>query len=163
MTLPAFASLDDLEVQMGPVDDPIRAQAALERASTLIRVEAGTSWVTDGELDFGDLADYFQDAIVAITVDAARRALDTPSGIASESVGDASVTYDDPSGNVYLRAAERATIRSAAGRRGITTIATTREGPVNTSDLGTVADDGTIYAEVSGGQPIPWLDGPDLA
>lgn len=115
-TLPTFASTDDLEARGVDVTDVDRAWAALDDASTLIRVEARKSWVADDAVDFGDLADYLQDAIVTVCITAARRALENPTGASAMAVGDVSVTLADASSDVYLTNRERIIIRTAAGQ-----------------------------------------------
>lgn len=121
--LPAFASVEDLEARMGDVDDA-RAQAALDDASAFIRAEAGKDWAIEDALD-----DDVPDVIVAITLKAARRALENPEGVTKESVGTYSVGYANSSSDVYLSSEERRLIRRAAGKSGLWTQATTRSDP----------------------------------
>lgn len=159
MTLPAFASIDDLEARGVDVTDPVRAQAALDDASALIRIEANTSWVAAGAVDFGDLADYLQDAIVTVCVSAARRVLENPEGATAMSLGDASLTLANASTDVYLTAAERRVIRRASGRGGIGSVRLEGEGVPNLS--GAVFD-GEWAHDQYGGDIIPWVDTADL-
>ena len=126
MTLPAFASVDDLEdvgFDASETAEAVRAQAALDRSSTLIRVEAGTSWVTDGVIDFGTLADYQQDAIVQVCIAAAKRSLDNPEAVQSETVslddGSHARTYTNASPDVYLTRAEKNLLHQIAGKSGL--------------------------------------------
>jgi hypothetical protein len=118
--LPAFATVDDLEARGVDVTNEERAQAALDDASALIRLEVGASWTTTDEdpvaIDFGDMVDYLQDAVVAVCVAVARRVLENPDGATSMSLGDASLTLANASNDVYLTSRERATLRRAAGR-----------------------------------------------
>jgi hypothetical protein len=111
--LPPFASLDDLEQRLGPAADAARAVAALEDASALIRAEAGQTWVTEGVLDEDTPAIL---AVVCLAV--ARRVIENPNGVASETLGDASVSYENASGDVYLTAGEKRLVRRAAGVSG---------------------------------------------
>lgn len=112
MTLPPFASLDDLEARIGPVADVTRAEAALDRASTAIRVEAGVGWVDEEgtAIDFGDIAMWLQVAIRDICVDVAERILAIPVGVRNESLGDAAIGYDAV--RAGLTADEKSIIRS---------------------------------------------------
>lgn len=164
--LPAFATIDEFIDRLpGGLDndDLLRAQAAIDDASTVIRSFAGKTWCNDAgtAVDFGDLAQYHQDEIVRITISAARRAFTNPEGATEMTLGDTSIGLSDSSSDVYLTAAEKAAVRRAAGiTAGITTIATTREDPVGISDLGTVASDGTVYVDVVGGESYPWIDDP---
>ena len=159
MTLPALADIPALDARIpgGLADaDTARAQAALDDASALIRAEAGTNWTNDDGTELEDVPD----VVVTICIAAARRALTNPDGVTEEAVGDARRSYSESSLDVFLKASEKALIRRAAGSfGGITTIATTREDPINTSDFGTVDRDGTIYCDVTpDGQPIPYLN-----
>lgn len=116
MALPAFADTDALADRLpGGIDDEDlpRAQAVLDDASRLIRRVAGKSWVTDGEIDFGDLADWRQEEIERITLAAAKRAFTNPDAAESMSLGDAAVTLADASADVYLKADEVAAIQDA--------------------------------------------------
>lgn len=128
--LPALATVEMLNGRLSEPaegdDDLSRAQAALEDASTLIRSETATTWVTDGALD-----DDVPDVVVMVTLAVARRAYLNPDGIRQETLADHSVTYGG-TGAVYLTGAERALVRKAVGLGGIGTISTTR-GPLETS------------------------------
>jgi hypothetical protein len=120
-SLPAFVTVEELAARMpgGLADaDRARAQAALDDASTLIRLEAGTAWAADGTIDFGDLDDWKQDVVTAVAIAAARRALENPDGATEMSIGDASMKLANDSNDVFLKAAEKSAIRSIAGRGG---------------------------------------------
>lgn len=150
--LPAFATVDDLEARDVDVSDAVRAQAALDDSSTLIRVVAGTSWVSDDAVDWGDLADYHQDNIIRICIEAAKRSLDNPDRLVSEtqSVGDAShaKTYAATSSDVYLTAAEKKQIRQAAGHTGAL-------GYVDL-EIGTPGWSGDVITVVGSDEPLPF-------
>jgi hypothetical protein len=121
--LPPLASLEALEVRVGQdlVDDhgePIgadglRAQAALEDASALVRAQAGATY--DDEHDL--LLAVIPDVIVSVTLAAAYRAFLNPQGAVQTSVGDVSVTYSrgQTAGAVFLTSAEMRAVRQAAG------------------------------------------------
>lgn len=115
--LPAFATIADLEARLDETfseAEQVRAQAALDDASALIRAEANKTWVTEGELD-----DDLHAVLLAITVAVVRRVLENPNGVKSQSLGDATITYTNASGDVYLTAAERRLVRKAAGLSGV--------------------------------------------
>lgn len=111
--LPAFASTSELAVRIpGGIsdDDEARAQGVLEDASSLIRAEAGTTWVTEGVLD-----EDVPDIVVTVCIAAAKRAFTNPEAVTSESLGDAARSFGDASSDVYLTAAEKRLVRRAAG------------------------------------------------
>lgn len=148
MTLPAFASLDDLDARTpGGVasEDQTRALAALDDASAMVRSIAGKSWTTDGELD-----DDIPHVVLMVTVTVARRVLANPDGVSQESIDDYSFSISNSTPDVYLTKSERQAIRAAAGRGGLWTQSTTRS-----------PNDGTVYIDVVGqeGEPIPFLPG----
>lgn len=146
MALPALVSLEDFAVRVGGVDasDEARAQAILDDASALIRVEAGDEDWVDAN---GDLEDV-PEVVVAVTVAVAVRAFFNPQGVRSESIGTYAVTYADSSTAVFLTAGERRTIRRAAGAAAIGTV--TLEGAYAVEE--------TVYVPVDiGGDDMPWV------
>lgn len=123
--LPPLASLEQFDARIpGGVseEDEARAGAVLEDASTLVRDAAGRTWV---DADTGEL-ETVPDAVVAVTIAAARRAFVNPDMVSSESIQDYSATFASASSDIYLTKAERATVRRAAGRSGLWTLGTTR-------------------------------------
>jgi len=104
------------------VDDYDRAEAALQDASALVRLEAQTTWVDEA----GALTIDLPDVVVAVTIAAARRAFVNPDGLASESIQDYSSTFPSASADIYLTRAERSAVRRAVQRSGLWTMATTR-------------------------------------
>lgn len=150
MSLPAFATLDQLEART-TVADETRAQAALDDASVEIRSIAGVTFVTDDQLDFTGYPTWAEDALVKVCCAAAVRSLTNPGGEQSETIGTYSHSYANASPDVYLTANERRLIRRAAGRTGLGTITTTTE----------YDDSDTQYLDVvPAGEPMPWLQGP---
>lgn len=147
MTLPALATTDDLDARTpGGLDagDLARASAALDDASAMVRSVAGKTWTTDGVLD-----DDIPHVVLMVTVAVARRVLANPDGVTQESIDDYSRTVANASSDVYLTRAERAAIRSAAGKSGVWTMQTTR-----------IGTDDTQYVDVVGqDEPIPFLPG----
>lgn len=150
MSLPAFATLDQLAARM-TVADETRAQAALDDASAEIRSIAGVTFVTDDVLDFTGYPTWAEDALVKVCCSSAVRSLTNPEGEQSETIGSYSHSYANASPDVYINANERRLIRRAAGRTGLGTITTTTG----------YDDSDTQYLDVSPpGEPMPWLQGP---
>jgi hypothetical protein len=150
--LPSLVDLETLGERLGvtiDADSPdgIRAQAALDDASALIRQAASYNWATvDGDMLT------VPDIIVAIACAVAYRAFKNPTGATQASVGDVSVSFSgSPGGAVYLTKNEHAAVRKAAGRPGITTIQLE-------SDL--LAADDPLLAPTEGDPipigPLPW-------
>jgi phage gp36-like protein len=147
VTLPALATTDDLDVRTpGGLDagDLARASAALDDASAMVRAVAGKTWTTDGALD-----DDIPHVVLMVTVAVARRVLANPDGVTQESIDDYSYTVANASSDVYLTRAEKAAVRSAAGKSGIWTLQTTRIGTDDTQYLDVVGQD----------EPMPFLPG----
>jgi hypothetical protein len=141
--LPPFADTDDFEKRVGPVDDVTRAEAALDDASALIRAEAGKTWATDGALD----ADV-PDILVVICIAVARRVIENPNGVSSETLGDATISYENASGDAYLTAAEKRLVRRAGGISG-------SMGSV-ALEIGTPAWSGDTIAVTGSDEPLPF-------
>lgn len=115
MSLPALATVEDLEVRLGRSCDRARAQAALVDASALIRAEAGETWVGDDN----ELAGV-PDVVVALALKVARRSMQNPEGYTSETVGPFSVGL--PASDAYLRDDEKRAIRKAVRGSGISSV-----------------------------------------
>lgn len=124
MSLPALATLEELSERLGVAlldehgeprsPDGVRAQAALDDASALIRQEAGRNWVDEDH----EALEGVPDVVAAICLAAASRAMRNPEGATQASVGDASISYHRAGGGaaVYLTDAEIRAVRKAAGR-----------------------------------------------
>jgi hypothetical protein len=115
MTLPAFAAVSDLEVRLGlepgslENEDLARAQAALDDASTLVRAEAGKSWVDEDNNSVAPAP------VVAISIRAALRAFRNPDGVGSESLGGLyTYSYAKGEASIYLTEDEVAIVKKAA-------------------------------------------------
>lgn len=112
--LPSLATVADLEARLGhPITDAAeqaRAQALLNDASTLVRFEAGQSWVDES----GVLA-VVPDLAVTITCQAALRGWYNPAGVESEQLGAVSVRY----GNAWLTAKESAQLALFSRGKGL--------------------------------------------
>lgn len=166
-TLPSLADLEAFGVRMGqdflddqeppaPTDpDGLRAQAALDDASALIRLTAGEDWVDeDGNLEA------VPPAIETICLSVAQRGYTNPQGAVQATVGDASVTWRTGEGGaIYLTNAELRAIRKVTGALGVSSFQTVTEfvppvGRIDTRD--------PLYAPVEGGGdpiplgPVPW-------
>jgi hypothetical protein len=134
--LPSLADLEELSARLGLTlesgsADALRAQAALDDASALIRAEAGAGF-TDWDIvpDSGDSGpNPIPDIITAIALAAAYRAYQNPQGATSAQVGDVSVSYGGTAGggSVYLTRDERNAIRRAAGRSSTGSLALTSD------------------------------------
>lgn len=121
--LPALATLEALEIRLGgvalvdhgdPTDpDGLRAQAALEDASALIRSIAGVDYVDSHDELLLDIPD----VIPAIALAAAGRAFVNPQGAVQSSVGDVSLTLSrgESAGAVFLTNPEIRAIKKASG------------------------------------------------
>lgn len=127
MTLPAFASTDDLEARMGPVEDQARAQAALDDASTEIRAFTRRAWVDSDELALPTGADAWKgDVLVKVCCSVARRVLENPEGFVANTIGGYNEQRSNPSADVYLTASERRDLEAVIGKGGLWTMPTTR-------------------------------------
>lgn len=153
MTLPAFASIDELANRIpGGIsdDDSARAQAALDDASALIRVEAGKTWVTDDELD----AD-IPDIVVSVCCRAAQRSFTNPVGVVQDTAGPFSATYANASSDVYLTKNEKDLVKQVAGTSGLWAQCITR-GHIETQTIATCGD-GEYLPVDPAGTAIPFL------
>lgn len=127
MPLPPFATVEDLEARLGVAldehgPDYDRAAAALDDASALVR-NAGIPWVDDHD----ELVDDMPDVVFSVTLAAALRAYQNPTGAERQTVGDVTVAYSSggEGGGVYLTRAERAAIRKAAGTGSLVSVGLT--------------------------------------
>lgn len=154
--LPAFATVDDLEIRAGHEVQRGRAQAALDDVSALIRLEASKDWVV------GDPPALDPDTppiVAAVCVTAARRAYENPNNYGQETIAgySYSVKGDDSAGGVALTDAEIRQIRRAAGGvPGLSTIGVTR-GPLETAGCG--GGDRVFLETDPPGDPILWTEG----
>ncbi|WP_229398183.1 hypothetical protein [Micromonospora okii] len=119
MSLPPLAPVAAMERRLGVAPgtlagaDLVRAGAALDDASTMVRAEAGNDWVAaDGTTVTAP------PVVVTVVVSAALRTYRNPDGYSGESVGDYSYQYARDSTSGYLTPAEVRIIRQAAGRTG---------------------------------------------
>lgn len=118
--LPPLATLDDLEVRAGQQDDAARAEAVLADASALIRGEAGKTWVDSLNVPNPP------DQIVTLVLKVAKRALDNPEGLTSETYPEYAWRKDGAEDGVYLTDKECKIVRRCAGKSGLWTQATTK-------------------------------------
>lgn len=146
--LPPLATSEELSARLGhgfDGDEVLRADAILDDASTLVRSEAGFTWVDEEEAleDVPDVA-------VTVTLAAAQRAFRNPDGLLGETLG--SYSYRAADGTlpgVYLTEAEIRMLRRLAGGS-VQTVRTARPGLDR-------AGHGTVYLDVVGSdEPIPW-------
>lgn len=116
--LPSLATLEDFQARLGipllddydePLDpDGIRAQAALDDASALVRSAAGLEWVDE----YGELEDV-PDIATSITLAVAGRTYQNPQGFSQATVGDSSVSYsrEGNAGGIFLTKSEERALR----------------------------------------------------
>lgn len=128
--LPPLAAVDDLEARLGRSlsdEDRVRAGAALEDASALVRMEAGRDWATEP----------VPGAIKAVVLRVARREFTNPDSRTNRQVGPFSESYSAGSGTAYLTDEERAVVARfrQTGSGGLWSLSTTREGPDFTPDM----------------------------
>lgn len=129
MTLPALATVADLEARLGAqVDNVEQASALLDDASGLIRLEVDpVTWVDeDGSLEA------VPQVVVTICCKAVKRALANRDGLMqrSETIGSytsAEMFHGTQPSDVYLTAAEKRLVRRAAGRKTVGTLLVSRE------------------------------------
>jgi hypothetical protein len=122
MALPSLASVADLEVRI-PVEvgslaglDLTRAQAALDDASGLVRLYAGTDWVDEDGVTITA-----PQVVKTVTVLAAKRAYDNPEGLIGEQIGQGAYGWQrdkDGARGVYLSEDEIALVQQAARNDG---------------------------------------------
>ncbi|MDG4801716.1 hypothetical protein [Micromonospora sp. WMMD980] len=119
MSLPPLATVAEMEKRLGLApgaitgNDLVRAGAALDDASALVRAEAGTDWVADDGLTVTAPA-----VVRTVTVAAALRAYRNPDGYQGETVGPYSYQYAQGTATLYLLAAEATIVKRAAGMAG---------------------------------------------
>jgi hypothetical protein len=129
VALPALASLNELEARLGLDSntlagaDKARAQAALDDASALVRLEAGQSWVVAGALSA------VPDVISRVVLGAAMRNWINPDGVVQETAGPFQRRLAESPNGVYLTAAEVEIVRRfrASGTSDLWTLATERD------------------------------------
>jgi len=116
VSTPTLATLAQLEARtpggIAP-SDQARALAALEDASAWIRSEAGTDWIDDA-----GAPETVPPVIVSICCSVARRVLDNPDALTSETVAGWSGTRADSSSDTYLTSQERSMIHKVVGSGG---------------------------------------------
>lgn len=119
MALPAFATIDDLEARVGDVVTPVRAQALLDAASTLVRSYVGRTWVDDD----GELHADVPDALREVTLNVVERVLAGPSeGVANERIGDAGIGYFDGATGFRLSDTDKMMLASTMATSGLSSI-----------------------------------------
>lgn len=113
MTQPALASLEALEERFGRTfseQEALRAQAALDDASALVRSHAGQTWVEDDELTA------VPDIIVSVTLASALRGFQVPAGVTEMKIGNVSYTFERS--GVYLTDEELGMVTGASDEAG---------------------------------------------
>lgn len=125
----SIATVDDLELWLGEdVSNPVRADAILAAASTLVRTRTGRSWVdADGE-PLSDVTAEDFDAVKTVVVQVAARVWLNPQGRTQQSAGPFSESIAAwASLGLSLTEAEIGMLpRNAETRPALWTMATTR-------------------------------------
>jgi hypothetical protein len=160
---PPLATLDQLGARMAqdfttgngdPTDpDGMRAGAALNDASALIRATAGEDWLDDADPPALTQVPF---VIQTITLSVAQRAYNNPNGAIQASVGDASVTWargESGAGSVFLTSSEIKLIRKAVGLSAVGSVQFVTE---YVPPSGRTGNGDPLYApDPDGGDPIP--------
>lgn len=120
MATPTLADIWQLQQRVpgGVADSDLpRALAALDDASAWIRTEAGEDWLdADGALET------VPGAIVSVCCAVARRIIDNPAGVTSETIAGYSYNAANATGDVYLTKSEKAIIRKVVGAGGLVSV-----------------------------------------
>lgn len=125
MTLPALATVEELEILLGEtIANVPQAEARLGNASVIVRAYAGATWVDTAGTALEDVPD----GIAGVVTQMVERATRNPGGITQEAAGPFSRSFGaDASQRLYLTAMDKLVIRNAMGRTGIGTLSTSRE------------------------------------
>ena len=130
MTLPAFATVEQLEIRLGQTieGDAIgQAEWLLEFASDRIRARTGRTWTDEND----DLADV-PGLVTKITVEMVYRAVSNPEGVTQDTAGPFTLSFGpEAAQRLYIAKQEMEDLSSLSGRSGLRTISTTR-GPAET-------------------------------
>lgn len=115
MSLPPLATVAELEKRLGQGTlagaDLVRAGAALDDISALVRLEAGVDWVAEDGVTITA-----PPAVVTVVLKAAQRAFRNPDGFRGETIGPYSYQYAEGAASAYLTEEEIRIIRAAAGK-----------------------------------------------
>lgn len=135
MGRPALATVSDLELVVGPIDEDslaeTQAEARLEQASEIVRAYAGLTWLNADETAVENVPGQIPGVVVAMV----ERATLNPGGITQESAGPFSRSFgSDAASRLYMTKAERSIVRTAVGRAEVYTLGTTR-GDLETADV----------------------------
>lgn len=124
MARPALAELTDLEALMGAtIANPEQANARLAQASEIVRAYAGATWLNEGETAVEGVPGQIPGVVAAMV----ERATRNPEGVTQETTGPFGRSFgSDAASRLFLTSAEKLVVRSAAGRRNIGTLSTTR-------------------------------------
>lgn len=154
--LPAFAEPEDLADWLGiefTEDESGRVAMVLRMASSRIRSYVGKTFVDDE----GNLADPLPEALTLTAITVAGRAWDNPTGELQATAGATTVIHGQGGDSLDLTDSEKDMLNDpeivgTTAVLGIGTITTTRGDNI----------DGTHYANVVNGEPIPMYDGDGL-
>lgn len=149
MSLPAFAELPALILEVGDQPDDERCEALLARVSTAIRAETRRTFVDDDGVLVDD--DEIRDYLASVTVQVAARAVRNPKGAVQETTGPYSTSHGPAAADgIYFTKLERTQLAAAvaaldaidstsAGIPGLGILRTTR-GQIETRTVLTQSD-----------------------
>lgn len=124
--LPPLATLSELELRAGFQAEAARAEAVLADVSALAREEAGRDWMNNAVTPSVPNP---PDVVITVVLKAAKRALENPDGLSSETVGDYTWRKEGTEDGVYLTDRECRILRRVGGKSGLWTQPTTRVAP----------------------------------
>lgn len=125
MTLPAFATVEQLEIRLGQSIEGVlipQAEWLLEFASDRIRARTGRTWTDEND----DLVDV-PGLVTKITVEMVYRAVSNPEGVTQDTAGPFTLSFGpEAAQRLYIAKQEMDDLSSLSGRSGLRTISTTR-------------------------------------
>lgn len=151
MTLPALATVDDLEIRLGQTldaDQRPQAEWLLRYASALIRAYTGRDYLDDD----GNLINPLPDGVPEVCVEIVFRAVTNPTGATQQSAGPYALSLGpEAAQRMFLSAQDKIILGPKSRRPKLWTQPTTR-GDIETE---------TVYVPVSNdGEPLPLLADP---
>ncbi len=110
MSVPAFATVDDLRARGVDCDDVARTRAAIDDVSALIHHFTSNQWITDGEVSASTPA-----VVFAVAYKAMGRALAAGDDVVSSQLGPFQETRRNMDGDVYLTGDEKQMLLDTVG------------------------------------------------
>jgi len=125
-----FATVEELSEATGldVIADVDRARSLLERASEIVRAEAGRTWLDDD----GKLVDGWPKQLAGVVISMVERALVNPQGITQETAGPFSRSFGaNAASRLWMSQAEKLIVQRTVGAGSLAVVPLTR-GPVET-------------------------------